>query len=123
LRPPGRLCIVTDSADIIRRRQPQSVYFPETIAVELRRYPDISELKLAMEVTGFESITEETVEFAYELSDLQAYRDKVFSSLLLISEEEFERGLARMQADLQRGPICGVSRYSMIWGRKPSIAG
>jgi SAM-dependent methyltransferase len=41
LRPGGRFCIVTDSEDIVRNRQPLSVYFPETIALELSRYPAI----------------------------------------------------------------------------------
>jgi len=35
----GRLCTVTDSEEIIRTRVPLARYFPETIDVELQRYP------------------------------------------------------------------------------------
>ncbi len=45
LRTGGRLCIINDSEDILRNRQAQSVYFPETIAVELSRYPAIDLLR------------------------------------------------------------------------------
>ncbi|MDG6903635.1 MAG: methyltransferase domain-containing protein [Nitrososphaerota archaeon] len=44
LKPGGRVCTVTDSEWIIRNRQPLSVYFPETVAAELTRYPSISQI-------------------------------------------------------------------------------
>ena len=52
----------------------------------------------------------------YDLDDIQAYRDRAFSSLLLIDEEAFRRGISRLEADLARGPIPCVSLYTMIWG-------
>ncbi len=45
LRPGGQVCTVTDSADIIRRREVLSGYFPETVDRELARYPRISQLE------------------------------------------------------------------------------
>src|SRR5262249_55232750 len=42
LKPDGRLCTATDSEDDIRRRRPLSSHFPETVAVELDRYPRIA---------------------------------------------------------------------------------
>lgn len=118
LRPGGRICTVTDSEQIIRHREPQSVYFPKTVEVELRRYPSIGELRDTMVSEGFLEIKEKMVKFPYELLDIQAYRDRAFSSLLLISEEDFQRGLERMEKDLARGPIRGVSRYLLLWGTK-----
>jgi SAM-dependent methyltransferase len=114
----GRICTVTDSEEIIRRREPLSVYFPESVEVELRRYPPILRLREWMAAAGFAEIAEETAEFAYPLQDMQPYRDRAFSSLHLISDDAFRRGLARMEADLARGAIPCVSRYLLLWGAK-----
>ena len=118
LRAGGKGCTVTDSEWIIRHRQPLTVYFPETVEIELGRYPRIAELGEFMERVGFGEITESTVEFAYPLTDIQAYRDKAFSSLLFIPEEAFQRGIERMEQDLRAGPIQCVPRYLLLWGRK-----
>ena len=118
LRHSGRVCTVTDSAEIICQRRPLAVYFPETVAVELARYPGIAELRVEMEQAGFHDIAETQVEFAYALGDIQAYRDKAFSSLHLIPEETFRRGIARMEEDLRAGPLPAVSRYVLVWGSR-----
>ncbi|MCL4562389.1 MAG: class I SAM-dependent methyltransferase [Chloroflexi bacterium] len=119
LRQGGKICTVTDSEDIIRRRMPLSVYFPETIEIELSRYPRIAVLKSQMVNLGFIEIIEEIVERPYLLTDLRSFREKAFSSLHLISTEAFNRGLNRMELDLQEGPIQCVSRYMLLWGTKP----
>jgi SAM-dependent methyltransferase len=118
LKPGGRACTVTDSEWIIRQRRPLAVYFPETVEVELGRYPAIAELRELMQQAGFGELGEETAEFAYQLGDLQPYRDKAFSSLHLIPEGAFRRGMERMERDLRAGPIPCVSRYVLLWGRK-----
>jgi len=118
LKPGGQICTVTDSEDIIRQRQPLSVYFPETVEKELQRYPRISDLKIRMVKAGFHSLHETAVEFSYSLHDIQIYRDKAFSCLHLISAEAFERGCRRMEQDLQKGPVACVSRYVLLWGEK-----
>ncbi len=120
LNSHGRICTVTDSEWIIRHREPLSVYFPETVEIELKRYPRIEQLKRIMIQVGFGEVKETVVEFAYELRSAQAYRDKAFSSLHLISKEAFEVGIERMERDLQSGPIRCTSRYSLLWGNKPS---
>jgi len=118
LKQGGRICTVTDSAWIIRHRQPLAVYFPETVEVELDRYPGIAELGDEMIQTGFEDVTESTVEFRYRISDIQAYREKAFSALRLISNDAFARGIKGMERDLTTGPIQCVSRYLLLWGTK-----
>lgn len=116
----GRICTVTDSEWIIRHRRPLSVYFPETVAVEMGRYPRMAELRELMAQNGFGEICEGNVEFAYQLDDIRAYREKAFSALHLISEEAFQRGIARMENDLKNGPIPCVSYYVLLWGTKGS---
>ncbi len=116
LRPGGRLCTVTDSEEIIRRREPLSVYFPETAAVDLARYPRVEELREMMRLAGFAEAGETVVEFPYPLADIGAYRTRAFSCLRLIPDEAFRRGIERMEHDLLAGPIPCVSRYLMLWG-------
>ena len=116
LKHGGRVCTVTESEWMLRNRRPQSAYFPETVAVELRRYPAISEMKLLMREAGFSEIIDKMVELRYDLTDLESYRRKVLSSLLLLSEEDFQRGLILMEKDLAKGPIPGVLRYALVWG-------
>ena len=118
LTPGGWVCTVTDSAEIIRQRQPLSVYFPESVAVELERYPRIATLRTLMEAAGFVNLRKQVVEFSYELTDSQAFRDKAFSSLHLISAEAYQNGVRSMENDLKTGTITGVSRYLLLWGTK-----
>ena len=119
LKPGGIVCTVTDSEDIIRRRQPLANYFPETVEPEIARYPSIADLHQMMEKAGFSEVAEERVEHQFATMDIQAYRDKAFSSLYLIPQEAFERGIRKMEADLLTDPIQIVSRYLLLWGVKP----
>jgi ubiquinone/menaquinone biosynthesis C-methylase UbiE len=118
LKGGGKICTATDSEWIIRHRQPLATYFPETVERELKRYPRIGELRALMERVGFDSVRETVVKFAYFLDDIQAYRDKAFSSLHLISEKAFHTGIARMERDLHKGPIPCICRYVLLWGTK-----
>ena len=96
LRKGGRVCTVTDSETIIRQRQPLSVYFPETVEVDLQRYPRIADLRKMMAEAGFTSLHETSAEFAYSLTDIQSYQDRAFSCLHLIPAPAFERGIRQM---------------------------
>jgi len=123
LKEGGKICTVTDSEWIIRHRKPLAVYFPETVEADLSRYPSIAELREIMGQAGFAEITENTVEFAYQLTDVQAYRDKAFSVLHLIAEEAFRKGIRRMERELHSGPLECVSRYVLLWGAKKERGG
>jgi ubiquinone/menaquinone biosynthesis C-methylase UbiE len=120
LRPGGHLATVTDSHEDLARRRPLTSHFPETLAIELRRYPPIDCLLVEMAAAGFVESRVETVMHEYELTDLQAFRDRAYSSLLLISEDAFQRGLSRLEADLARGPVPSVSLYTLAWGSSPA---
>jgi ubiquinone/menaquinone biosynthesis C-methylase UbiE len=121
LRPGGQLVTVTDSHDDICRRRPLSSHFPETVAIELQRYPPVPRLLAEMAHAGFVAPRRVQVSHEYDLDDTQAYRDRAFSSLLLIEEEAFRRGIRRLEADLRRGPIPCLSLYTVIWGVSPSV--
>ncbi|MFQ5595059.1 MAG: class I SAM-dependent methyltransferase [Anaerolineae bacterium] len=118
LKAGGTICTVTDSEWIIRHREPLAAYFPETVEVDLDRYPRISELRDIMHRVGFGQVAETSVEFTRHLTDIRPYSDKAFSSLHLISEEGFHRGIRRMERGLRNGPIPQVSRYLLLWGTR-----
>jgi ubiquinone/menaquinone biosynthesis C-methylase UbiE len=118
LQPGGYVCTVTDSEEIIRRREVLSGYFPETVEVELARYPRLADLEKWMAEAGLAGLGTILVEEPFEISSAQPYRDKAFSSLHLISEEAWRVGLERLEQALARGPIRGSSRYACLWGRK-----
>ena len=119
LRPGGRLCTVTDSEEIIRRREVLSGYFPETVEVDLGRYPRLAQLEAWMFAAGLADIQVVTAEQPYEIKTARPFRDKAYSCLHLISEEAWQAGLDRLEHDLSFGPIRGAQRYACVWGRKP----
>ena len=119
LKAQGRICTGTDSEWIIRHRQPLATYFPQAVEADLERYPSIEELRHMMAQAGFDDIDEEMVEHRFELTDVQPFRDRVFSCLRLISEEAFHEGLARLERDLHAGPVRCASRYVLLWGASP----
>lgn len=119
LRPGGRLCTVTDSASIIRQREVLSGYFPETVEIELARYPRLAEIETWLAEAGLVERHIVTVEEPYEITGAQPFRDRAYSSLHLIPEEAWRAGLARLERDLEHGSVRGASRYVCVWGRKP----
>jgi ubiquinone/menaquinone biosynthesis C-methylase UbiE len=121
LRPGGHIATVTDSHETIPRRRPLSSHFPETISIELQRYPPVPRLLDEMAGAGFVATHLVEVSRDYDLDDIQAYRDRAFSSLLLIEDDAFRRGIGRLEADLARGPIPCVSLYTVIWGESPGV--
>jgi ubiquinone/menaquinone biosynthesis C-methylase UbiE len=94
LKPGGKVCTVTDSEWIISHREPLATYFPETIAVNLARYPTVAELLECKQEAGFINIVEKMAEYPYVLYNAEGYRKKAYSSLHLIDETAFRRGLA-----------------------------
>ncbi len=120
LKRGGYICTVTDSEWVLKNRQPLSTHFPDTIEVELNRYPRIAKLKDLMTRTGFIEIKDYVVAFSFKLTDIQAFRDKAYSSLHLISEDAFQKGISKLDQDLRKnGYILYISRYVLLWGQKP----
>jgi len=118
LRPGGQVCTVTESEAMIRSRRPFAVYFPDTVAADLRRYPSIASLHRMMEEAGFVEIQDQPAEFSFRTGDIQGFRDRAYSCLYLIPEEAFRQGIDQMEQDMQAAPIQWVSRYVLVWGRK-----
>jgi len=121
LKPAGTICTITDSKRIIRNRKPLSQYWPSTVSADIKRYPAITTLKNQMTATGFVDVTETNLQSTSEIEDITPYKEKAFSCLHLISQDEFLRGLALLQEDLKAGPVQRVSAYVCLWGRSPTL--
>jgi ubiquinone/menaquinone biosynthesis C-methylase UbiE len=120
LRPGGYLVTVTDSEWVIRNRLPIARYFPAIVTAEAGRYHPIPALAGDMALAGFTDLYEQVVESTYQLTDAGRFRDKAYSCLHLISEAEFDAGLAALEADLAAGPVPGNLRSLALWGRRPA---
>jgi SAM-dependent methyltransferase len=120
LRPGGLLITVTDSEEDLRRRVPLTSHFPETLPHELRRYPTIPTLQQEMATAGFQAIGDDHAEHRYALTDRAQYQVKAFSSLHRLTDDEHAAGMARIDADLARGPIDACSLYTLVFGSKPA---
>jgi SAM-dependent methyltransferase len=119
LKPDGVAVVVTESEADLRNRTPQITYFPETLDVDLNRYPSLDAIETELNDAGFELMKRTSVSMQQEVSDSSPFRDKAFSSLHLIPDGAFERGLALMQNDLRRGSITGVRRYTIVAAQRP----
>jgi SAM-dependent methyltransferase len=117
LRHGGQLCIATDDEATIKGRL-LTRYFPETVNVELERYPPIADLRAAIVGAGFGNIREKVVSSAYRVVDSRPYRDRAFSCLHLIPQAAFDNGLERLQRELENGPIEAVARHVLVWATK-----
>lgn len=116
LVPGGRVCTVTEDSDALRKRL-HARYFPQTVEIELARYPTPAELEAAMSAAGFADVDQTSHEAEFEVVDSAPYREKAFSSLGLIAEDDFLRALERLETDLAAGPLCGTYRALLVWGR------
>jgi SAM-dependent methyltransferase len=119
LKPGGLICTVTDSEIDIDGRRPLSSHFPETIPVERARYPTVATLWDELRAARFNAIDVHSAQIDYDLTDIQPYRDRAFSSLHLIPDDAWRHGLARLEHDLAFGPIRGRSLYTLIWATAP----
>lgn len=102
LKAGGLCCIVTESHQQLETRY-WARYFPATVDVDKKRYPDIGEIIakavpkgfafLKMEVTDHEQEQRITPEF------LKLVENKGYSMFRLIREEDYQRGLAALKVD------------------------
>jgi ubiquinone/menaquinone biosynthesis C-methylase UbiE len=118
LAPEGRICTVTHSEDMFRNTLVLAKYFPETIEVNLDRYPPVATLHHAMSAAGFRYLREIQIAFPAQVTDSGLYARRAYSPLHEIEDDAFARGLEQLEADLAKGPIKGARQYLMIWGTK-----
>lgn len=114
-------CIVTQSHQQIEAR-PIAHYFPGTARVDKERYPDIPEIIQVATSQNFIELKSETLlEKPTELDAgfLELVRKKGYSMLHLISNEEYQAGLQKLEGALDTGPvIVRPSGATLVWYTK-----
>ena len=122
LKAGGRLITVTQSHEMIRERPVLSHYFPETVAVDLARYPSVNTLEGGIRDAGLTLRPEVRLEVTYEICEGRAYAEKALSCLHLIPDAAFERGLAKLQNDLAAGLADAPNETLLCIGEKPDVS-
>jgi ubiquinone/menaquinone biosynthesis C-methylase UbiE len=126
LKPQGKVCIVTQSHKQIEAR-PIAQFFPGTVRVDKERYPDIDEIIAAAQFGGLVSLKQEIL-FEKEASELgtdslELVRKKGYSMLHLLTEQEYQTGLAQLEQALQYGPLSArAAGETLVWFKKNNQA-
>jgi SAM-dependent methyltransferase len=91
-------------------------FFPSAAAVDAERFPTADELEHDLTRAGFAAVRVERLAvdnvFSRERA-LEAIRGKAFSTFALLPREEYERGLARAEAELP-DEIDSVHRWLLV---------
>jgi ubiquinone/menaquinone biosynthesis C-methylase UbiE len=102
LRPEGRLVISTSDPDAFASFW-MAPFFSSYVAIERSRFPSGEELRQELEAAGFYSV--QAVPFVLErrfsrVEALEKIRGRAYSTFELMSEPEYEQGLAAAEAGL-----------------------
>jgi ubiquinone/menaquinone biosynthesis C-methylase UbiE len=119
VKPGGKVCIVTQSHEQIKTR-PIVQFFPGTVTVDKGRYPDIDEIIRTAEHTSFRFIRTVILgageETELDSRFLELAKKKGYSMLHLISDEEYQTGLQKLEEELQHGNIkAKTSGETLVW--------
>ncbi|MHA1963304.1 MAG: class I SAM-dependent methyltransferase [Candidatus Thorarchaeota archaeon] len=117
----GSLCIVTQSHRQIEGRM-TSRFFPASASVDKDRYPDIDVIEEFMQKSGFETVSPREYQFRpTQLGEeyLNTARNRGYSMLHKISQEEYEEGLQTLEAAFASGEKLTYSAgYTFVWAIK-----
>jgi ubiquinone/menaquinone biosynthesis C-methylase UbiE len=121
LRPDGRLCIVTQSHKQVEERM-TSRFFPATVAIDKKRYPDIPEIEECMKQNSLTKTWSRSFRFAPIMLG-EEYLDTVsrkgYSMLHKIPESDYQEGLkALQQAFTKREKLDYAAGYTYVWAEK-----
>ncbi len=110
----GRLIVVTDSEANIRARS-LTLFFPEILEIELRRYPKIEALHEAAKAAGLVHVGTDAAEGSLPLDDdfLAKLGAKCSSAMRIIPEEAHRRGMERLRRAQAEG-ACWYSCYTVL---------
>lgn len=122
LKPHGKACIVTQSHRQIESR-PIVQFFPGTARVDKERYPDIDKIITAAQSADLTHLKRETL-FVDEVRELgmdylELVRKKGYSMLHLLTDDEYQTGLDKLESMLKNGPVKSRSAgETLVWFAK-----
>jgi ubiquinone/menaquinone biosynthesis C-methylase UbiE len=123
LKKDGRCVIMTNSHSRIKKHVLR--YFPGVLAIDLKRFPSIPWVKKAMTDIGFRDVHHHILRYdrGYISTNeyLERVRNRYVSTLTLLSEDEFRRGLRIFQNRVKRKygyQIRQIDKFVFVVGRK-----
>ena len=121
LRPQGRICIVTQSHKQIEERM-TSRFFPATVSVDQKRYPDIPEIEECMKHNSLTKTWSRSFKFAPIMLGkeyLDTVSRKGYSMLHKISDIDYQEGLKALQQSFAEQEMLDYAAgYTYIWAEK-----
>ena len=119
IRPGGIFVCLTASVEDLKRRT-IAQYFPSALGIDLKRYKSVEWNCLKLRSVGFDKIFTESITLggSNRNVNINYYRDKRFSILNLISENEFTKGLGQMIYDHGQKQL----KHPSVWARTLIIA-
>ena len=104
LKDQGRCVILTSSHGQIRRSVLHE--FPKIRKIDLERFPSVLKLKRMMTSSGFKAVHHHIIKSVKRLVPVEQYLDRVkkkpFSTLTLLTEDEFTDGLKEFEKRIRR---------------------
>jgi ubiquinone/menaquinone biosynthesis C-methylase UbiE len=123
LKNDGNCVIVTNSHSRIKKHILRD--FPKVMAMDLKRFPPIPTVKKIMKKVGFKNVHHHILRHdrGYVSTDeyLKRVRNKYISTLTLLSEDEFQRGLRIFEERVKQkygDRIKQIDRFVFVVGRK-----
>jgi SAM-dependent methyltransferase len=122
MSPGGRLAAVTFELEHFDRFH-LVPYFPSLQAIDRERFPDPAEVCRRLTGAGFDGVRHEPIrqQVAIEPGELvERVRGRYISTLHLLDEDEYRRGLALLETDLhdRTQPVRTELIWSLITGRR-----
>jgi len=123
LKKDGNCVIMTNSHSRIKKHVLRD--FPGVLAIDLKRFPSIPWLKKIMTTVGFRDVHHHILRhdrgYISTSEYLERVRNKYVSTLTLLSEEEFQRGLRIFEKRVKRkygDQIKQIDRFVFVVGQK-----
>jgi len=123
LKKGGNCVIMTFSHSAIRKHITRD--FPGIVATDLKRIPSVPSLKKMMRLIGFSNVHHHAVQvdegYIPTKEYLKRVRNKYISTLTLLSEDDFRRGLMIFKERIKKkygSRIRKISRFVLITGQK-----
>jgi ubiquinone/menaquinone biosynthesis C-methylase UbiE len=118
----GKVCIATQSHQQIEHR-PIARFFPGTVAVDQKRYPDISQIVSTASANGLIFLRQESMfenqPVELDVNFVKLVRNKGYSMLHLIGSKEYQSGLHSLEEAIRAGlttlPSAGET---LVWFTK-----
>ena len=122
LKPSGIVCILTESHHQLETRF-WVKHFPTTVAVEKKRYPDISDIISAAKTAGLDEykvvVTDTENNTTVSEDFVKMVENKGFSMFRLIDEADYQAGLAALKKDYEDKTVIHTNHgETLLWLKK-----